>query len=921
MSSPGTPKPTVVAAVLSLDSTEVGDTIARVRAQVYETARIVVVGSGSAGRHAADGVGVEWMNSIPNLLGSIDTSVTHIWMLYAGALPRPDALEALVLESERADAAVAGSKLVRSDDPERLIAIGIATDVFDTPYLGLEDDEIDAGQYDVVRDVAAVAGVSMLIRRDLARGVAGPDPLMPPEAAAIDLCQRARLRGARVVVVPSSEVLFPAERFRAESWRERAGRIRAMLKVYSWLTLAWAVPLRLLIGLLEAIVSPFLGRWTLFDYVRAWGWNLWHLPSLIRDRIAARKGRAFGDAELFRFQMRGSAIVSDLTKEVGGRLRDRIDRTEGLSVTSIGKDLRQPAFIVGVLTVVVSLLAVRSLWSAGWPAVGYSMPLPESGAAAVGAYAGGWNPGGFGSVEPLVPLVGLAGLVQQVLFDSPQLAAWALTLVAVVSGIWGTIRLLRSFDIEVMAGWLAGIIFVAGPAAQAIGDRTALGQLLALGALPWAIRVAIVRWPRRWFRRLGRLSAVGWVVGLLGVLSPPLIVVPVGVLVLRAVLQPRDRASWVSLGVGLFGTLLALPVLLPWIAVQDLQAYLKAGTAYWTPETIPMAAVGVAFVAGALGGTGRQLNAILLGGLLTAIGAMVARGNDLGFGRELAVSGIAVVALGTAFVAGGVIDLLRVSEIHGWRRVLSGLGTVGAVVLVALTLVPLYHGRGGLPADEYTNPLRFTAAADGDAAASRILLVGPESTLPGEWRVVRGAAYRVISAPLPSLWEVMLPKPSGPDLALENLLVGLINGEESRAGAALARFGIRWVVVTGSTPLEDVFDGQLDLVRLGGAKRPTFLVDAESPVRAITTSGVVWTASGTGYEGEPAAGERVLLADAANTRWGPAPWSQVGWGNEVSAADGMAQFEPIATRRNQALVAASVFVFYLMFSAVARRRR
>jgi hypothetical protein len=921
MSSLGTPKPTVVTAVLALDSTDVGDTIAKVRAQVYEASRIVVVGSGSTGRRAADGADVQWMSSIPNLLGSVNPSVSHIWLLYAGALPRPDALEALVLESERSDAAVAGSKLVRADDPERLIAVGIATDVFDVPYLGLEEDEIDAGQYDVVRDVAAVAGVSMLIRRDLARGVSGPDPKMPPEAAAIDLCQRARLRGARVVVVPSSEVLFPAERFRAESWREWAGRIRAMLKAYSWLTLVWAIPLRLLIGLLEVVVSPFLGRWVLFDYVRAWVWNIWHLPSLITDRIAARKGRAFGDAELFRFQLRGSAIVSDLSKEIGGRLRARIDRTEGLSVASIGSDLRQPAFIVGVLTVVVSLLAVRSLWSAGWPAVGYSLPLPDSGLAAAAAYAGGWNPGGFGSVEPLAPLVGFAGLVQRALFDSPELTAWALALLAVVSGIWGTIRLLRSFQVGVVAGWAAGIILVAGPATQAIGDRTGLGQLLALGVLPWAISVAATRWPRGWFRRLGRLFGVAWVVGLLGVMAPPLLVMPAVVLLLRAVIRPLQKESWVSLAVGIGGSLLALPVLLPWLSSQNLESYLTSGSEYWTPGVIPMVLVGGAFLAGVLGGVGRQLDAILVGGLLTGLGAFVARGYDLGLGREAALSGMVVVALGTAFVAGGVLDLMRISDIHGWRRVLGGVGSLGVVMLVGLTLVPLYHGRGTLPADQYTDPLRFTAAADGGAAASRILLVGPENDLPGEWRVVRGAAYRVVSAPIPALWEATLPDPSGPDIALENVLLGLIDGDEVRAGAALARFGIRWVVVTGETPLEDVFAGQLDLVRLGGAKRPTFLVDSENPVRALTSSGDVWNSSGTGYEGESVSGGRVFLADTANTLWGPGPWSQVDWGNEVSAADGVAAFDPITSRRNQAFIAVGVFVFLLLFSGLARRRR
>ncbi len=641
MSSPGTPKPTVVAAVLALGSTDVGDTIARVRTQVYETSRIVVVGSGSTGRHAADGADVEWMSSIPNLLGSINPSVTHIWLLYAGALPRPDALEALVLESERADAAVAGSKLVRADDPERLIAVGIATDVFDVPYLGLEDDEIDAGQYDVVRDVAAVAGVSMLIRRDLARGVSGPDPRMPPEAAAIDLCQRARLRGARVVVVPSSEVLFPADRFRAESWREWAGRIRAMLKAYSWLTLIWAIPLRLLIGLLEVVVSPFLGRWTLFDYVRAWVWNIWHLPSLVTDRIAARKGRAFGDAELFRFQLRGSAIVSDLSKEIGGRLRERIDRTEGLSITSIGSDLRQPAFVVGVLTVVVSLLSVRSLWSAGWPAVGYSLPLPHSGLDAAAAYAGGWNPGGFGSVEQLAPIVGFVGLVQRALFDSPELAAWALTLVSVVSGIWGMIRLSRGFKIGVVAGWAAGIVLVAGPATQAIGDRTGLGQLLALGVVPWAISVAVARWPRGWFRRFGRLFGIAWVVGLLGVLAPPLLILPVVVLLLRAVVRPLQKESWVSLAVGIVGSLLALPMLLPWLLSQNLESYLTTGSEFWTPGAIPLALVGGAFLAGVFGGVGRQLRRDSAGGSPDRTGGvrrqrqrprLWARGRSLGDG-------------------------------------------------------------------------------------------------------------------------------------------------------------------------------------------------------------------------------------------------------------------------------------------------
>ncbi|MEA2000991.1 MAG: hypothetical protein U9N84_03765 [Actinomycetota bacterium] len=861
------------------------------------------------------------MSTIPNLLGSIDASITHLWLLHAGALPLPDALGALVEGAEQTDAAIAGSKLVRAEDPDRLIAVGIATDVFDFPYLGLDEDEIDAGQYDVVRDVAAVATVSMLIRRDLARGVGGPDPKMPPEAAAIDLCQRARLRGARVVVVPSSEVLFDADRFRAESWRERAGRIRAMLKVYSLLTLAWAVPLRVLIGLADVVVSPFIGRWSLFDWVRSWLWNLRHLPSLLRDRSLARKGRVFGDAELFRYQLRGSAKISELTGEVAGRLRSRLVRTEGLNIASLGSDLRQPAFIVGVLTVGTSLVAVRSLWSAGWPAVGYSMPLPESATAAVGAYAGGWNPGGFGSIDPLPPLIGLAGSVQFVLFDSPALTAWALSFVAITGGIWGMIRLARVWDIEVTAAWAAGIVLVAGPATQAIGDRTAIGQLLALGVLPWAIRVASARWPWSWVRRAGRVAATGWVVGLLGILAPPLLALPVAVLLLRAVLRLVDAAAWKALGVGLAGTVLAIPVLLPWLRAVDIDGYLTAGSEYWTPAVIPVGAAGIAFVAGIVSATGRRLDALVLGGVLVGLGAILARGDDLGLGRELAVAGLAVVALGSALVVGSVLDVLRASDVHGWRRLVGGIGGVAAAVLVASSIFPLIGGRGALPDDEFTEPLRFTSAADGEADASRILLVGPAATLPGESRVVRGAAYRVVSAPIPALWESDLPGKNAVDVALESLLVDLIEGQESRAGAVLASFGVRWVVVTGETPLEAVFDGQLDLVPLGGAKRPTFLVDSDRAVRASTIEGEAWSRNGTGYEGDAVSAERLLLAESSNSRWGPGPWTQSSWGNEVSAGTGLAEFDPIDSRRSQAYLAAGLFSFLFLFSALARRQR
>src|SRR3972149_6244802 len=85
-------------------------------------------------------------------------------------------------------------------------SVGYATDVFNAPYSGLQQGDLDQAQFDVIRDVAAVSDASMLIRRDLYRGLGGVDPAMPPTSAAIDFCQRARLRGGRVVGVPSGVV-------------------------------------------------------------------------------------------------------------------------------------------------------------------------------------------------------------------------------------------------------------------------------------------------------------------------------------------------------------------------------------------------------------------------------------------------------------------------------------------------------------------------------------------------------------------------------------------------------------------------------------------------------------------------------------------------------------------------------------------
>lgn len=909
------PPVSVVAAIVVDDPTALPETLEAVRRQVYEPARIVVVDGGAEARRLAEADSLAWSAHLGTVLDSLPPDVTHLWVVHDAAIPRPDALGALIRDAERIGAGIAGSKILDRTDPSTMVSIGIATDVFEVPYTGLEPGERDQGQYDVVRDVAAVAGASMLIRKDLARGVGGPDRAMAPAAAAVDLCQRARLRGARIAVVPSSEVLYPATAVRGKRWREDAGRIRAMIKAYGLLTLLWALPALFLIGIVESILAPFAGRWRLFDFVKAWAWNLAALPDTIRQRVQARRGRSAGDDELFRFQRRGSVALASLSSDLAAQIRRRLPGEERLSFQSLGRDLRQPAFITAIVAFVFMLLAVRTIWSSGLPAVGWSLPFPESGRAGALAYAGGWNPAGLGSAEPLMPYVGITGVVQTVLLGDARLAEYAFALGCYLFGVWGMVRLLRTWSIEAAPGVVAGIVYVAGPAAQGIGATTDLGTLFALGTLPWALRVTLARWPASVLGRVGRVAAAGFTIGLTAVLSPLLLLVPAAVMFVWAVLNLTDGRAWRAFALAAAGGLIAVPLLYPWLGETDLELFVTSGDAFWQTSVVVAVAAVVTAVLTIVAAPSRLAMVAGWGAILVGAGALLARSAEIGLGRTVESAALTVVALGSAAIVGSAIEgVSRVSEVAGWRRLALGIGAVASLFIVVAAFLPLIGGRAGLPGDRFRQAFEFTAARPGDPAASRILVVGPPEDLPGDSRELRGAYYRLVSAPVPDHLETRLHERLIGDEALVATLSQVIDGETQRAGELLASFGIRWIVVMGQTEGSDadatstawlnVLEGQLDLVPLGaGLPHPTF-ANEEPAFRAVSSLGRVWTSRDGRYEGPAEVNGRLTVAENANSRWGPSEWTQVGWGSEVSAAQGMAGFDPIERRRLAASAAA-----------------
>jgi GT2 family glycosyltransferase len=881
----------VAALVVVHEGSSLPEALEAVGRQVYEPQSVIVVGGGAPDPDS----GQRWAPTVADALEALEESITHVWVLHDDSIPRPDALGALVREAERSGAELAGAKILQAGQPGRLESVGLATDVFEVPASGLDDSEVDQEQYDVLRDVAFVAGSSMLVDRAALMRVGGPDPLLEPITAALDLCQRIRLSGGRVVVVPSAEVLHDGTCAPESSpWRVEAGRLRAMLQAYSLVTLAWVVPLNFVLGLLEALISPLFGRWRLTGFVHAWAWNLRHLPSTIaRRRLVPR---AVGDGELFRFQVPGSARLTRFWQRTADRANrlatSEQARTFGSLVETGGETVRRPIVASLISGVSFALIATRQLWFDGVASVGYALAPPSSVGAALQSYAGGWNPSGLGSPEPLRPAIGLASLVQVALVGSSGLVLPAIVSACAVAGVVGVARLLGPFGVRAAARYLGGVFLIAGPAVRVLSGEGVWQGLVALAALPWALAVLLHRRHTRAAIAAGALlTAVG------AAASPLFLVLPTAALGLWALVDSRLILR--HLGRSVAAALLAIPALLPWFgAIDDVGFLFEAGPDFfWSPSQWVVAAV--VLLTGSLiaAAPDALFRLSAWGALLAGFGALLARSGGFGWGTDPGTAGIVAAGLGMAILVGAGFEVgARTFEAVDSRRYLRVVSAVTAAALLIGTVTVALPGRLGFPSEGLTDTLSFTA----EGGPSRALLIGAEQAMPGGGReLTEFLRYRVVSAPEPSMLEAWPTQPREGDDVLEVAVAAAISGTSFRLGQELAEFGIGWVVVLGDGDPPVALDAQLDLARLAVPAIRAYQVEGVAP-RAVDSEGTAWLASSGDFVG-PARELTVRIADNADRRWGER-WAADGWANLVTTDEGVIEFGPIGALRRAALV-------------------
>ncbi len=873
-----------------------------VERQRYEPAPEIAIVAASADSDLPESV--SQYSSLEEAIEAADSEIEYLWFLHSDARPRPDALSALVTESERNEASLAGSKLLKAGTMDELESVGGATDVFGEPYSGLDEGEIDLQQYDVVREVAFVRSASMLVRRDLARGLRGLDPKLPPISAGLDFSQRTRLAGGRVITVPSSEVYHQARcDEKGTGWREQAGRLRAMLTAYTPLTLLWVVPYDFLVSIADAIGSLLLLRWRpLVRQVLSWIWNLIHLPSTIGQRRRLSKVRSTGDEEIFRFQASGSVRLREIGSELSGRFLSLFDDDQALS-RGTERVWRSPGIWGAVIAGFVVLIGVRSLVFGSLPNTGFAFPL-EPPTTALSRWLGGWNESGLGSSAAVHPSVGLMGVLSWLWFGAEGATRTLLTIGAGFIGFIGMGRLAGRIGLRGPGRYLSGLVLMAGPAVSNLVGAGSWLALMAAAILPWAVRTVFVHpsdsrsvW-----------SHAGWALLLsiaIGMVSPTLAVVPF----LMVVLWTLARGTQASLAAGAvsllgvaagFGFLASDP---GWLT--DSQR--RLGTEVWQvwPLLIGVAGLSLLFE------KGHHRRVGMLGALVSLAGLIALQMTVPGPGLE---EGLAVLAsFGAALVVAAAMD--RFGSGTG-RLVASGC----ALAMLVLTLSIVGNGRLGLPQGDVNERFAFATTLAEDEGPGRILHASVDrSTIPGDARSGPGFWYRVLDGSGTTHDEVFLPAELDGDRELDESLLDIATGADLRPGVRLAEFAIDWVVLEGPTfRLDDVLGTQLDLVPTPLDRNARVFENLDSAPLASSASGP-WTRSEDGFVGPATSGE-VLISTNYDSGWAPDS-GQMEWFVTVSGTEGVATYSGDLQEKAWPIATAGLAVLGILAIILARRLR
>jgi GT2 family glycosyltransferase len=837
----------------------------------------------------------------------------------------PGAIRLLVEELYRSNAGVVGPKLVTWDDTRILQHVGLAVDRLAEVDPIVEPGEYDQEQHDAVRDVFALPTACLLVRADLFRSIGGFDPVIEYQGDDVDLCWRAHLSGARVMVVPAARGRhLEALRMRRPDLAVAGPAARNRMRTVATLTGAGRLPLILLqltlMTIAHAAFDLVRGRFRhAFASLVALVGMVPSAPGYLLRRRSLAAIRHVPDREVAGLQLRGSARVATY-------LRARDSRPEDPEVGN-ERSWRQSAgsapVVVWAAVVLLFIVGSRRIITDGVPRFGEFLPFGASPRDLLGDYLSGWSGHGLGSTGAVPTAVGLTAFASVLTIFHMGLLHTVAVLGLLIAGYLGSWRLATIFP-TARARIAVLVVYAAVPLPSQVLAAGRWSALVCYAAAPWLVHLLRrlggldtrlgefddEREPTRVVprRKLVRLLAQLSLIAAVGMaFAPSFVVVFLGIGAVLAFATVAGggslRAAAVMVGATFGALAVALLVNLPWTigfagrdgwtAVVGVPQATTRGVGLQLLARMSLSGVRLGvlalvlylpvFAAPLVSRSWRFTWAVRAAALVTVFGALAVLDDRGALPLRMPEPGVLLVpvAVGIAIAAGCIIasfDVDVLAGTFGWRQPLAVLSMVALALGVVPGTLAVANGRWNMPTRTLSSVLNQfpTNPATGDY---RILWIGDPRAIPAaSWTYDNGVGYAVTADGQPTLRDRFAGLPGDDEQQVADAVRQMAGGFTLRGGRLLAQFGIRFVVVpladgvngTVDKPLDapnglaDVLDDQLDLAS-PLTRPPNFLVYENT---AYTPTMSVLTAAGADASRQ-AGGEAVAQSDLR----GATPWA------------------------------------------------
>ena len=264
-----------------------------------------------------------------NLALEMVKGVTHLILSHDDVRPATNAITLMVEEALRSNAGIIAPKYVRWDDPSRIVSVGMNVDKLGARADRVIPGELDQEQHDAVRDVFIAPGGFVLVRMDLFAAIGGLDPTLELFGEDLDLCWRAQLQGARVLVAPQAsvahiEVTRSGTKFNQKVtslndilYYVRRSELRTILKCYGTVHLIRVLPQALVASIAELIISVIAGKFARArSVIEAWRWNFNGREQLRLIRKDVQSGRIVADSAIREYQVAGYVRLNSLMQKI-----------------------------------------------------------------------------------------------------------------------------------------------------------------------------------------------------------------------------------------------------------------------------------------------------------------------------------------------------------------------------------------------------------------------------------------------------------------------------------------------------------------------------------------------------------------------------------------------------------------------------